>query len=132
MIFIQVENITGQKIPYCHHLKSLLERVLSNSQGSVNLVFCNNAFIRKLNRDYRKIDKATDVLSFPFGEPDFLGEVYISTEKAKFQAPRWNNSYYQELKRLVVHGGLHLTGYDHTTTTERKIMQAREDSYLLR
>jgi probable rRNA maturation factor len=96
----------------------------------VNLVFCENDYIRDLNRRFRKLDKVTDVLSFTYSEPDVFGEIYIATLKAKTQAPRWKNSYYNELRRLVVHGSLHLAGFDHLTVPERKVMRAREDAYL--
>jgi probable rRNA maturation factor len=96
----------------------------------VNLVFCDNAMVRELNKRYRKLDKVTDVLSFIYSEPDVLGEIYIATPQAKAQAPRWKNSYYDELRRLVVHGSLHLAGFDHMKAPERKAMRAREEAYL--
>lgn len=96
----------------------------------VNLVFCSNEHVRELNRRFRKLDKVTDVLSFVYSEPDVFGEVYIATLQAKSQAPRWKNTFYQELRRLVVHGSLHLAGYDHMESGERKRMRAREEAYL--
>ena len=98
--------------------------------GAVNLVFCENAYIRDLNRRFRKLDKVTDVLSFIYGEEDVFGEIYIATAKAQKQAPRWKNSFYDELRRLVVHGALHLAGFDHMNSKERQLMRAREDGYL--
>ncbi len=106
----------------------------ASQKGSVNLVFCDNAHVRSLNKRYRKLDKVTDVLSFIYGEDDeeedVFGEIYIATAKAKSQAPRWKNTFYQELRRLVVHGSLHLAGFDHMTAPERKAMRALEDRYL--
>jgi probable rRNA maturation factor len=99
-------------------------------RGSVNLVFCDNALVRELNNRYRKLDKVTDVLSFIYSEPDVFGEIYIATPKAKSQAPRWNNSYYAELRRLVVHGSLHLAGFDHIKAPDRVVMRGREEAYL--
>jgi probable rRNA maturation factor len=96
----------------------------------VNLVFCSNAHIRDLNKRFRKLDKVTDVLSFIYSEPDVFGEIYIATLKAKSQAPRWKNTFYNELRRLVVHGSLHLAGFDHMNARDRKVMRAREDAFL--
>jgi probable rRNA maturation factor len=100
-------------------------------KARVNLVFCENAYIRELNRRFRKLDKVTDVLSFIYEEDDVFGEIYIATEKARKQAPRWKNSFYDELRRLVVHGALHLAGFDHMNAPDRKAMRAREDHYLV-
>ena len=98
--------------------------------GTVNLVFCSNAHVRALNKRFRKLDKVTDVLSFNYGEDDVFGEIYISTLKARTQAPRWKNSFYAELRRLVVHGSLHLAGFDHMNAKDRTVMREREDGYL--
>ena len=70
------------------------------------------------------------MLSFNYNEKDIFGEVYISVEKAKIQAPKWENTYYRELKRLVVHGCLHLAGYDHIRAKDRSLMEQQEKRYL--
>jgi probable rRNA maturation factor len=98
--------------------------------ATVNLVFCDNAYIRDLNKRFRKLDKVTDVLSFIYEEDDVFGEIYIATLKAQKQAPRWKNSFFDEMRRLVVHGALHLAGFDHINAKDRKAMVAREDAYL--
>jgi probable rRNA maturation factor len=123
-------------VPRAESLARLCGRVLqqevpkASQLGSVNLVFCEDAHIRDLNKRFRKLDKVTDVLSFNYAEPDVFGEIYIATLKAKTQAPRWKNTFYQELRRLVVHGSLHLAGFDHLRVPERKVMRDREDAYL--
>jgi probable rRNA maturation factor len=96
---------------------------------AVNCICCSDYKIRKLNRDYRTIDRATDVLAFPFDEPDFLGEIYISLQRAAVQARRYGHSYDQELLRLFVHGYLHLLGYDHHDEKQRRRMEEREARY---
>jgi len=93
------------------------------------LILCSDYAIRKLNRQYRKIDRATDVLSFPFGDPDLLGEIYISLQRAKIQAKRYGLTYNEELKRLLIHGLLHLIGYDHHKKSEKAAMEAKERYY---
>ncbi len=123
-------------VPGAKDLARLCARVLrselpkSSQRGAVNLVFCDNAHIRQLNKRFRKLDKVTDVLSFVYSEPDVFGVIYIATAIAKLQAPRWKNSFSEELRRLVVHGSLHLAGFDHMKATDRKVMRAREDAYL--
>lgn len=70
--------------------------------------------LRRLNRDFRKKDQATDVLSFPAADPNgFLGEIAISFPRAKRQATEYGHSVAQELQILMLHGVLHLLGMDH-------------------
>jgi len=103
------------------------ENICKNEAAA--LILCSDYTIRKLNRRYRKIDRPTDVLSFPFGDPDLLGEVYISLQRAKIQAKRYGATYEEELKRLLIHGLLHLAGYDHHKKADREVMEARERKY---
>lgn len=112
-------------------LEPLAEALLrtEKKKASVNVILCDNATQRELNRKYRKLDCVTDVLSFALNEPGLLGEIYIAEEHVKKQAPAYGNSYYKELKRVLVHGLLHLCGYNHRTASERKAMREREMFY---
>jgi probable rRNA maturation factor len=129
---IQVSNSSGINIPYRKYLINLAEMVLKAEKkaGPVNIIFCDNIYIRNLNLRFLNTDRPTDVLAFYYGEDDIFGEIYISAETAEKQAPEWGNSFYRELKRLVVHGCLHLSGYDHKKLSERRNMQALEEFYL--
>ena len=103
----------------------------------------DNEFIHNINRDYRHIDRPTDVISFAFldgtegkdkifqsGEMVVLGEIYISFDKAREQAVSYGHSLDRELKFLFVHGILHLLGYDHMTPEDEKVMFALQDEIL--
>ena len=79
---------------------------------------------------YRAIDRTTDVLSFPFDDEDFLGEIYISIRRTEVQARKFNHSFDDEFCRLFVHGMLHLAGFDHITERDRKAMNLKENFYL--
>src|SRR6185436_682153 len=95
------------RVPQPRALSALARKVLAGEgvAGEVNLVFCEDAHVRALNRRYRKLDKVTDVLSFIYGEDEeVFGEIYIATAQAQRQAPRWKNTFSGELRRLVVHG----------------------------
>lgn len=102
--------------------------------GCVNLVFTTDRRLRKLNRQFRTIDKATDVLSFNLSDPvdpeAVFGEVYISVKRAKMQARDYRTTLTMEYLRLACHGFLHLFGYDHRRAADAKIMRNREDYYL--
>jgi probable rRNA maturation factor len=82
---------------------------------SATIAFVSDKKIRELNRQFRDIDKATDVLSFPAEEPNNLGDVAISVETAATQAKENRLSFENEIAQLILHGLLHLSGYDHET-----------------
>ncbi|TPW18104.1 MAG: hypothetical protein FD129_109 [bacterium] len=101
----------------------------------VGIVLTDNEELRRLNADYRGKDQVTDVLSFPADPADsedgrYLGDIAISLERAGEQAPRFGNRFPAELDRLLVHGLLHLCGYDHQAPADGRRMKARERTYL--
>ena len=116
-----------------------------NFELSITLV--DNKKIQQINRDYRSIDQVTDVISFAiednddeefwdfFEEEDFpiprlLGDIFISIDRTKVQAKDYGHSFERELGFLVVHGFLHLNGYDHQTEAEEKEMFALQEKIL--
>jgi probable rRNA maturation factor len=99
-------------------------------QRYTNIICCSDYSIRRLNREYRTIDRVTDVLSFPFDDEDFLGEIYISIRRTAVQARKLGHSFTDEFLRLFVHGMLHLAGYDHLKPAEQTQMNQRENHYL--
>lgn len=88
-------------------------RGLGYERSELSVVLTGDAEIRVLNREYRGKDKPTDVLSFPMGDEYLLGDIVISVERARSQAAEFGVTYDEELARLLVHGLLHLLGYDH-------------------
>jgi len=109
--------------------KTVYKRENVDISRSTTVVLCSDYVIRRLNRLYRNKDRATDVLSFPFGDDDLLGEIYISLQRAKVQARRYGLTYEEELRRLLIHGLLHLMGYDHLKKADREIMEDKERAY---
>ena len=100
----------------------------------LSVLLCDDETIHALNRDYRGMDKPTDVLSFSmregeFGElhPELLGDVVISLETARRQAAEHGRTIAQEVTYLLAHGLLHLLGYDHVSPAEDRRMRARAD-----
>ena len=95
--------------------KELIRKILTREkqQGKINLILVSDKDIHRLNRDFRHKDKPTDVLAFPMNEDGILGDIAISEETTRKNAQRYGVTYRQELKRLVIHGVLHLLGYDH-------------------
>ncbi len=85
------------------------------SKIEVSVLFCGDGAIRTLNRRYRKVDAPTDVLAFPAQSRGLLGDIVISVPYASRQARRRGESPAREIDRLLLHGLLHLSGYDHET-----------------
>jgi probable rRNA maturation factor len=85
----------------------------SRARGDVSVAFVDQAAMRRLNRRYRGKDQATDVLSFPAGEPGFLGDIVIAVGVARRQAAEAGHAFGTEARVLALHGLLHLLGYDH-------------------
>ena len=105
--------------------------------GEVSVTLTDNAYIHELNREYRHIDRPTDVLSFALNEseepeiedgPDIkiLGDLVISVERAREQAADYGHSVKREIAFLTVHGMLHLLGYDHMEEADREEMEAEQ------
>jgi probable rRNA maturation factor len=101
--------------------------------GEMAVVLSDDARLRELNRQWRSLDRTTDVLSFGYddGEGETVdGDVVVSLERVREQAKRFRVTRGRELARLVVHGALHLTGLDHQSAAQRRCMRAREDRVL--
>ena len=102
---------------------------LKIDEAIFNVIIVDNEYIHKLNRDYRNIDRETDVITFALEDdktfnPDIriLGDVYISIDKAKSQSEEYGHSLKRELCFLAVHGMLHLLGYDHMEKEDERVM----------
>ena len=128
---------TVKKVLY----KCFEEEGLLDSKLMITITFTIPEEIRKINKKYRKIDRATDVLSFPMFEKseldekiknkdflheDMLGDIIISIEKVKEQAIEYGHSFERELSYMLVHGFYHLMGYDNIEEEDKKIMRPKE------
>ncbi len=95
------------------------------------MVLTDDSGIRGLNRRYRGIDRATDVLSFPMEDDYLLGDIIISLDRVDAQAERYGVSREEELSRLFIHGLLHLLGYDHVRGgAQARRMKKKEEELL--
>ena len=98
----------------------------------LNYVFCTDAFLLRINRNYLSHDFYTDVLSFDLSEHPaaLLGEIYISIDRVKQNAKTYKSPFMEELMRVIFHGCLHLCGYDDQSSFERTTMIKKENYYL--
>jgi probable rRNA maturation factor len=110
--------------------------VLGLSKVELSIALVSDAHIKRLNKLYRNKDKPTDVLSFPIGEKVedwlILGDIVISVDTAKRQAQELGHSLEEELKRLLVHGLVHLLGYDHELGGEEEKKFFELEEFVLR
>jgi probable rRNA maturation factor len=121
---------------YEQQFKGLLKNAIEVTKRETNIVlsciFVDDKKIHEINRDYRNIDRATDVISFALLDDDTflvpeeeaieLGDIFISIDKCKRQAQEYDHSFERELCFLFVHGVLHLLGYDHMNEEDEKVM----------
>ena len=90
-------------------------KTIGSRESSATIAFVSDKIIRKLNQQFRNIDKATDVLSFPADDETNLGDIAISVQTAAAQAKENGLTFETEIAQLILHGLLHLSGYDHET-----------------
>lgn len=158
---LYMENETGREFPFPAQetafkvCQAILDEEGCPYEAQVNIVLTDNGGIRELNREYRKIDRETDVLSFPnvdFEEAGVfdieedsqadcfdpetgelvLGDIMISVDKVYEQSQEYGHSLRREFAFLVAHSMLHLCGYDHMEEEERKQMEHRQEEILTR
>lgn len=108
----------------------VLEEIDEAANIDVSVLVIDDDEMKKLNKDYRGLAKTTDVLSFLYAkeppEKKPTGEIFISLPQAQRQAARYGVTLKAEMGRLIVHGLLHLQGYDHVKKDDRKVMRALE------
>ena len=111
---------------------------LSTAGGEVSIVLTDDSAIRSLNRNWRGIDKATNVLSFPVSGPDtgegarLFGDIVIAFETLERECSDENRDFLHHLAHLAVHGFLHLNGYDHQTDAQAEAMEGLESKIMAR
>ena len=138
---IEFYNETKERVLEEKELKKLVKyalKYMNLKNVSFSVIFVDNNKIQELNRDYRNIDRVTDVITFRLadyeevmcGKINILGDVYISLDKAKEQSIEYGHSYLRELSFLLIHGFLHLLGYDHMNEEDEKEMFSLQEEIL--
>lgn len=138
-IRVHLKRSTKSKEVETAGLKRFTRSVLAGEgveDGGLTVVLADDEIMRGINHRYRGQDRTTDVLAFPLGENDedgdYIGDVIVSLDRAREQAPRFDNDPETELARLLAHGVLHLLGYDHHTPSDGKKMKQAERRALAR
>ncbi len=137
----KLEDFTKEVIKVCFEKEKL-----TNLNFYLSVTLTTPQQIHKLNKEYRNVDKETDVLSFPMFEkeeldniirenlknriPEVLGDIVISVERVKEQAKEYGHSFERELAYMLVHGFYHVMGYDHIKEEDKVIMRPKEEEVL--
>lgn len=134
------EEIIEKVIKKCFEVENLID-----SQLYISITLTNPENIHKINKEYRNVDKPTDVLSFPmfekeeidqkiaekdFEHEDVLGDIVISIEQVQNQAKEYGHGFEREFAYMIVHGFYHLMGYDHMIDEDKLIMRQKEENIL--
>ena len=118
--------------------EKLIKKVFKgiNSKKEFNIIFVNKDEIQRINREFRQIDRVTDVISFALCDDkdiiqsDELGDIFICLERAFEQSVEYGHSKEREVAFLAVHGYLHLCGFDHMTKADEEVMFKKQDEIL--
>ena len=99
--------------------------------GDISIIFCSDNYILDINQRYLQHDYFTDIITFDYCEGDRLsGDLFISIDSVRENAREYGTEFKDELNRVIVHGLLHLIGYDDHTAREKEVMRKKEDYYL--
>lgn len=126
---ISVKIIEQKKI------KSWIKFTIENEGffcGDLSFIFCSDDYLLKMNREYLDHDYFTDIITFNYVvDKNVSGDIFISVDRVKENANEYNVSFEEELKRVIIHGVLHLIGFDDKDKSSQSMMTMKEDQYLL-
>ncbi|MBU2938030.1 rRNA maturation RNase YbeY [Lacinutrix sp. C3R15] len=132
MINFNYEN--DFKLDYETTLATWISNVIVSEgckEDEINYVFCDDAYLHKLNVEFLNHDTLTDIISFDYSVGKIIqGDIFISTERVTDNAKDFKVSFAEELHRVIVHGVLHYCGYKDKTEEDAKVMRSKENFYL--
>ena len=133
MIRLFYDN-TGYRLRGSRKALNLIEKVIREEKrisGDLNFIFTNKYRVREINIEFLKHDYFTDVIAFGYSDGNIIeGEIYLSIETIKKNSVNYKVSLKNEVIRVMIHGALHLCGYDDKTEEERIIMREKEDYWI--
>ncbi len=126
---------TEFKLKEVLYIKTFMASVMAKENtpfSKIEYVFCTDEYLLELNRRYLQHDTFTDILTFTLSLPEdpIISEIYISIDRVKENAEKLNVSFDEELHRVMIHGLLHLCGYEDHSAAEAKLMRQKENKYL--
>ncbi len=123
----ETEFVLQDELRYTHWLKRVAQSLGADIE-EVTYIFCNDAYLHKLNLEYLKHDTLTDILTFDRSvDRQLAGDIFISVDRVRDNAAAYDQVFIGELQRVMVHGLLHMTGQDDTTDTDKDAMRLIEN-----
>ena len=104
----------------------------SKKLAEINIIFCSDDYLLEINQQYLNHSTLTDIVTFDHGDDSdgLSGDIFISIDRVKENAPKFNIDFETELHRVMIHGVLHLAGYSDKSERQKTVMRKREDAYL--
>ena len=123
------------KLPATESIKSWLHQVILHEHhnlGHLNFIFCSDDYLLQINGQYLNHHYHTDVITFDLSEsdPEITGDIFVSIDRVKSNAKTLEVEFMDELRRVMVHGVLHLLGYDDKSALQKQEMRKKEEAYL--
>ncbi len=111
-----------------------VQKAISNegkTLGEITYIFCSDVYLHKINLEHLNHDTFTDIITFNYCEADLISsDIFISIDRVKENAKFFSTTFQNELNRVMIHGILHLVGYDDKTDDDKLLMRSKEDFYL--
>lgn len=122
-------------LPEPEKIRQWIDRVISDHQiltGHINYIFCTDEYLHKINLEYLDHDTYTDIITFDNSEEEFIidGDIYISIERVRENAAKFEVAELREIQRVMIHGVLHLLGFEDHSEEEKEIMRSKEQESL--
>ncbi|GHS87099.1 endoribonuclease YbeY [Bacteroidia bacterium] len=127
------ENVRG-RLTCVRQVRAWVQTIVETKHkqaGCINVIFCDNTYLLKLNKQYLKHDTYTDIITFDFVDGEIInGDIFISWEQTADNAKLFGVKHQEELRRVIIHGVLHLLGYKDKTAPEQQQMRREENKAL--
>lgn len=115
------------------NVKALIKTIISDhsrSLDNINIIFCSDEYLLTINKDYLEHDYFTDIITFQYSDTEISSDIFISLDRVEENSRSFSVPYITELHRIIIHGILHLVGYDDKTESDKSKMSLKEDFYL--
>lgn len=130
IFFEDIDEFDTTKLNIDKNIEKLSENE-NRTPGDINYILCSDSYLLDINRQYLNHDYFTDVITFDYSEDNVIsGDIFISVDTVSDNAKEYNVTFEKELERVMIHGVLHLVGYNDKSEDEVKEMRAKENQYL--
>jgi probable rRNA maturation factor len=132
-IYFNIEDLAESS--FCDELivRQIFQRIAVDNKYEIleiSVIFCSDEYLRQINKQFLDHDYYTDIITFDYNDELIHSDMYISIDRVKENAIEFNASFQEEIYRVLIHGMLHLVGYEDSTSADKEEMRQKEDFYL--